>query len=353
VLSVKKGLLIFCAIVASASVAVLSFSLDESGIRVLRSANLSRLSLALLLVVATWGLDAAKMLVLARAAGERLRPKLALLLIWLNYFGCAITPMQSGGGPFQIYLLWREGGIPVGKGIAITLVRTLLTLFILGLSVPFAALIDPSLLRGHRIFRGFFSYVILFILVSWGVVALSLLRPGILKKIAGALALWLKRFGILPPHRVLRTIRHINREIDTYNENIRFFFSTGRNWFYVGAGISFLHQLAQLSVLPCLIWSLGLPVHYVQAVLIQGMFVFLLYFVPTPGGSGAAEGGGALVFRALVPANLAGAVAISWRFLTEYTGILLGTLVALRLLGFGLADRLMREEAEREDRPKA
>jgi uncharacterized protein (TIRG00374 family) len=343
-MTVRKGLGLFVLIAVVASSAVLLCSLDRSALAILARADRRFVLLACLLVVLTWLLDAVKMMALVRAAGERIRPKLALLLVWLNYFGCAITPMQSGGGPFQIYLLYRNAGIPVGKGVAITLVRTLLTLFILGLSVPLAALIDPSLIEGHRILRGFFSYVIFFILISWGVVALSLLRPGLLKRWGSAAVLWLKRFGFLPPRRVLRSVRRINREIDTYNDNIRFFVSQGKGWFMAGAVFAALHQWAQLSVLPCLIAALGLPVSYVQTILIQGIFVFLLYFVPTPGGSGAAEGGGAMVFRVLVPANLSGALAISWRFLTEYTGIILGVVVALRLLGFGLAEQLIREE---------
>ena len=46
--------------------------------------------------------------------------------------------MQSGGGPFQIYLLYRDG-VSVGKSVAITLVRTLQILFLLALVVPFTS----------------------------------------------------------------------------------------------------------------------------------------------------------------------------------------------------------------------
>ena len=79
------------------------------------------------------------------------------------------------------------------------------------------------------------------------------------------------------------------------------------------------------------------------------LFLFLLYFVPTPGGSGAAEGGAAAVFRLLVPWNLAGLMAVSWRFLTEYTGIFLGTWVALRYLGWNLAEQLLQEKGKDEE----
>jgi len=82
----------------------------------------------MLLVLSAWVFDAMKLYFVIRAAGERISCKLAVLLNWLRYFGCAITPMQSGGGPFQVYFLFKNK-IPIGKGIAITLTSTLMTLF--------------------------------------------------------------------------------------------------------------------------------------------------------------------------------------------------------------------------------
>jgi hypothetical protein len=98
------------------------------------------------------------------------------------------------------------------------------------------------------------------------------------------------------------------------------------------------------SVLPCLIAAMGLPFHYMQAVLAQAVFMFLLYFVPTPGASGVAEGGGAAVFGLLVPWNMAGVTAVAWRFFTEYLAIAMGVLVAVRLLGWGVSENLYHNE---------
>jgi Uncharacterised protein family (UPF0104). len=72
--------------------------------------------------------------------------------------------------------------------------------------------------------------------------------------------------------------------------------------------------------MPCLIWAMGFPVPYIQSVLLQALLIFLLYFVPTPGGSGVAEGGAAAVFSLFVPWELAGVLAVGWRLLLEYTG---------------------------------
>ena len=123
-MSVKKSFSIFVIIVVLSIVGVLFCSIDASTFAMLGDANPALLACAAALVVLMWFLDAFKFMTLARAAGEKLSLRCTLSVVWINYFGSAITPMQSGGGPFQVYLLYRNG-VSVGKSVAITLVRTL------------------------------------------------------------------------------------------------------------------------------------------------------------------------------------------------------------------------------------
>jgi uncharacterized protein (TIRG00374 family) len=338
--TVRKGIALFAAISLAVSAAVLLSTADRATVRLILSAKPEGVLIVLGLMALAWLVDGLRFCALARAAQERIGFRLGVALTFLNYFGSAITPMQSGGGPFQVYVLYRNG-VPIGKGVAITLTRTLLTLFILGFVVPFALVTNPQFLAGQHIMQGIFSYVVLFVLLTWAVVVLSLLRPQLVKRLGSTFTLLLKRIGIVKPKTVLRTVRRINHEIDNYSENFRLFFSTGRLHFAFALICSVFHLLLIFSVLPVLIWAVSLPVCYVQALMAQALFLFVLYFVPTPGGSGVAEGGGAVLFRLLVPLNMAGVMAIGWRFFTEYLAIAFGAVVAVRLLGWGLADELL------------
>jgi uncharacterized protein (TIRG00374 family) len=320
---------------------------DKSSLKFLAGANKLGVVLSLLLVVLMWLLDAVKLSMLAKAAGERLSYGLSIELVWLNYFGAAITPMQSGGGPFQMYLLYKNN-ISFGKSVAITLVRTILTLLILGLSIPLSLLIQQDLPDLDWMMRGFIVYVILFVMAAWLCFVLSLLRPRIIKRWVGIIIITLKRFGILKQGRVRRIIRSTNREIDSYNQILRAFLTTGRRHFLCGVAAAFLQMIAYLSIMPCMIWAIGLPVEFFHCVIMQSLFLFLLYFIPTPGGSGAAEGGAALVFSVFAPRSVAGVLGIGWRLLTEYTGILLGGIVIVKLVGWGLVNQIMTEDGERK-----
>lgn len=59
----------------------------------------------------------------------------------------------------------------------------------------------------------------------------------------------------------------------------------------------------------------------------------LLYFAPTPGGSGIAEGGFVLLFGDLVPAGTVGIAAVVWRIIVEYLPFTIGFYYTVKVFG--------------------
>ncbi len=346
-MSLRKGIALFLGITLLSVACVLFFTVDKETLRFVLSAKKMNLLQALGLIAVSWVFDALRFMSFARAADERVGFRLSVCLTWLNYFGSAITPMQGGGGPFQVYVLYRNG-IAVGKGVAITLTRTLVTLFIVGCVVALTLIFAPDILSGSSFVTGIFYYVAAFVLLTWVLVFLSLIYPNQVKRWGKIVTLLLKRVGIVKPMMVLRVVRRLNREIDNYTENFRLFFTSGFSFFMAGIVLSFGQLICMWSVLPTLVKAVGLPIKYGQAMLIQALFNFVMYFVPTPGASGFAEAGGAAIFGYLIPLNLAGVMAIAWRFFTEYLAIGLGAIVALRFLGWGMTEKIF-DEAERDE----
>ncbi|MBQ7544038.1 MAG: flippase-like domain-containing protein [Synergistaceae bacterium] len=339
-MSLRKGLVIFILLAFGMSALIIFRSVDHHTIRSLLHASKPKLLLALLVVFAAWLCDAGRFCALARAAHEHVSMPLGIALTWLNYFGSAVTPMQSGGGPFQVYALYKKG-IPVGKGIAITLIRTMLTILILTLAVPIALLLDPEILTGSPFLKGLVSYVFIVILATWAFVAFTILKPEFIRKLARVLVLWLRRFNILHSNKkVIRIFQWMDKEIDNYILNFRIAFHSGKRWLAVGVVLSVLHLLALFTVLPVLMSAVGLSFRYSQTIAVQAVFMFILYFVPTPGASGVAEGGGALLYSVLMPENMAGVMAIICRFFTDYISIFMGVVVVIRMLGWGVSENL-------------
>jgi uncharacterized protein (TIRG00374 family) len=334
-----------------ANAVIIAKSVDHETIRSLLHADKRFLLIALILIFVAWLCDAGRFCALAHAARERVPFRLGIVLTWLHYFGCAVTPMQSGGGPFQVYVLYRKK-IPVGKGIAITLIRTMLTVLILTLIVPVALLIDPEILRGNPFLKGIVAYVFVVILLTWVFVGYTIARPNSVKRFGKIALMWMKRLHFVQARRIRGWFLWLDRETENYSMNFRLAFSSGRFWFALAALLSVLHLLCIFSVLPTLMYSVHLPFTYLQTILTQAVFMFVLYFIPTPGASGVAEGGGALLFSTLMPGNMAGIMAIIWRFFTEYISIFMGVVAAVKMLGWGVSEDLYKG-ASPEDEAKA
>ncbi len=339
-MSLRKGLIIFILLAFGVGALIIFKSVDHQTIRSLLAANKLKLLLALFVVFLAWVFDAGRFCALAVAAHEKVSFPLGIVLTWLNYFGSAVTPMQSGGGPFQVYALYKRG-IPVGKGIAITLMRTMLTILILTLAVPVALMLDPGILEGSHFLKGLVSYVFIVILATWAFVAFTIIKPDIIKRLARSIVMWLRRFNFMKSNRtVIKIFQWLDREIDNYILNFRLAFNTGKLWVALAVILSALHLLALFSVLPVLMSAVGLPFRYAQTIAVQAVFMFILYFVPTPGASGVAEGGGALLYSILMPSNMAGIMSLICRFFTDYISIFMGVVVVVRMLGWGVSENL-------------
>ena len=339
-MSLRKGLIIFILLAFGMGAVIIFNSVDQNTIHSLLHANKFKLLLALLVVFLSWLCDAGRFCALAKAAHEYVPFSLGIVLTWLNYFGSAVTPMQSGGGPFQVYALYKKN-IPIGKGIAITLMRTMLTILILTLSVPVALMLDPEILKGSPFLKGLVSYVFVVILLTWAFVIFTIIKPELIKKWSLVIILWLRRFNFMKSNRrVIKIFQWIDREIDNYILNFKLAFNTGKAWVALAVILSALHLICLFSVLPVLMSSVGLPFRYVQTIAVQSVFMFILYFVPTPGASGVAEGGGALLYSLLMPDNMAGVMSIICRFFTDYISIFMGVIVVVRMLGWGVSENL-------------
>jgi len=69
---------------------------------------------------------------------------------------------------------------------------------------------------------------------------------------------------------------------------------------------------------------------------------FFLYFTPTPGGTGVAEGGGYLMFSSSIPTHVLGIFVILWRFFAIYVWVLIGGLLLTKTVGLDILDKISR-----------
>lgn len=97
--------------------------------------------------------------------------------------------------------------------------------------------------------------------------------------------------------------------------------------------------LALFSFPALIFWALGYDLSYWLSLAKMVITTFIMYFSPTPGGSGIAEGVFGRFFSAdLLTTHLVLAVVV-WRTLTIYLGMLIGLGVTVHWLKAPLVDQ--------------
>lgn len=264
-------------------------------------------------------LDGTRLMHILSVSGERVSLREAMQVVFGNYFLALLTPGATGGAVAQMLFL-RKFGVPTGKATVVILGKTLMTIAFLLLTTPFIFLYDskiiPVLSDNALVFTALAALLSL-IAIWYGV------------KYHVVARLVVKTARSLPVHRG-RQLLVLFRDVKEATRLLK------KSPFMmilvcIESGISLFFLYA---ILPCLMYGLG--VVDADWIMIMGRMFFLnmlLYFTPTPGGSGVAEGGFVLLFKNLVPAGTVGILAVAWRIISEYLPFLIGLFYTIKVFG--------------------
>jgi len=263
---------------------------------------------------------------------------------WVNVAMNTLTPSHIGGGPGQIYIFSREG-VCAGRALTASLlsfVGTMVGLLCLGLYslfVPTAGVMRP-----------------LFEATVWTLIALSAVMvvaaiwPGILRGVLSRVSRTLRRWEVTcqplqdwwppqdarsgsPVDRLGRLTGKLADLIYTYQSDVRRFLRAGkRSFLWVCLlGLGFLMARAVIAYL-C-IRFLGIETSSLRHIVeVQMALIFLIFFAPTPGGAGLAEGASMALMAQIVPVGVAPYYNLLWRTSTVYLSTLAGVFVLGRAL---------------------
>lgn len=287
-------------------------------------------SIALALFAVSLGLffDGSRLMHLVKISGEKITLYQAVQVIFGNYFLALLTPGATGGAVAQLMFL-RHAGVPTGKAAVLVIVRTILSIFFLILCMPFIFMHDSGIVPGIS------NDTLMAITITAFVVIIAM--------VVGA------RRGYLD-YLVIRLTRKMKRErrikvFAFYRDTksaIALLAASPKAMLLVFVE-SGLNLLCIYAIVPCLL--LGLGVTDADWYSVMGRMIFLnmlLYFTPTPGGSGVAEGGFVLLFSNTVPAGTVGIVAVCWRLIAEYIPFLIGLYYTLTVFGRDFLNRQLR-----------
>lgn len=285
-----------------------------------------------------------------------------------------LTPAHSGGGPAQIYMLTRAG-VRAGTALTISLVGFLGTM--VGLAgMALYCLLAIRVHAGPLFVMSVGAILALAVAMTVGAVCPDLLRRGVSGVARALWALAGRRWAlegwwppdVVPQGRAVDRLDRVSwRLVDlvyTYRDDVRRFIRVGGPSFVWVCLLStvFLGARVVLAILAVRFLGLGglggaqglgdptgpatVSLRHIAESQLQ--LIFVMFFAPTPGGAGIAEGASLSIMADVVPAGVAPYYNLLWRFTTAYVAALAGLLC----LGWALVqDASHFTSRHREPRP--
>ena len=261
--------------------------------------------------------DGTRLLTLARITGEDLPLPDVVKVVLSNYFLAVLTP-ATGGAIAQVMFM-RRAGVSVARSTVIILVRTIMSIFFLIVMLPIFMKQDEAITSWVPM-PVIMTVSVIFIAIP--VAAVALMRTNYPKRII---------------YYFSRYFRHERRRqaFRLYYDFRQAVYIMGKQPVMVlrafiesGVSLTFIYM-----TVPAYFLGLQFPFDLVQVMGRMYLLNLVLYFSPTPGGSGIAEAGFVALFNHLVPSGTVGILAVLWRFTAEYLPFVLGAFITLRAFG--------------------
>lgn len=283
----------------------------------------------ILLLAVYFSCDGLRLLYILKALGYKLPLRAMGPLVFINIFVSNITPMATGGGIAQIWYLLRHD-VPVGAATAATSLRTLQAVLFIFIPTPIILLAMPQSIASLSTSSGW--YIALFASVYVGFFTVVLLKLRWVVLLIDLLLAPLAKIGRHGQNKLARRRFRARRILLGFSHAFFAFFRGPRRYIILSLLFTFLFLLTLFSFPALLLWGLGYHIDYTTSVSLLIITTFIMYFAPTPGAAGVAEGAFGLFFASLVAAGDLVLVILAWRFLTIHLGMLIGLPITLRTL---------------------
>lgn len=286
------------------------------------------------------------------ASGLRLRLLCRVLHPGIGFWTCVkaelsnvtislLTPSQTGGGPAQIYMLSRAG-VSVGTSLTISLISFMGTMVILLLMGAYSISVSAVGELTPLFSAAFWTVIAIIIAMIAGA-----LSPNGLRVLLAYASRMIWRLGgrrsVLHDWRPPRSDRagppvdHMGRLackvvdlVYTYRDDVRRFLGTGKGAFAWSCLLSAAFLLSRTFMPYLCLRFLGIEASTLKEIVeAQMVILFLVFFAPTPGSAGIAEGASMSILASIVPAGFLPTYNLLWRFSTAYIAALGGLLCLL------------------------
>ena len=248
--------------------------------------------------------------------------KVARRTVLLGKYYDNITPAAVGGQPFQIYFMRKNSKLKGGVSTSIPIFG-MISGQIGFIIIAVLCFLFGSLSINNAVLIGTACFGLLFYAFWPVVVMIATFLPKATNEIIGMFVKFLAKIRIVKNAKTTR--EKTEREINDYARCVRRILKT-RGLFLKTVALSITFN-ALISMIPFFVLTaFGGQVDFLPCFVTTVAVTSAVYFVPTPGNAGAAEGTFFIVFSALSSGYVFWAMLV-WRFFSYYIYIIMGPII--------------------------
>ena len=248
--------------------------------------------------------------------------KIARLTVLLGKYYDSITPAAIGGQPFQIYYMRKYSKLPDGVSTSIPIfgmVSNQLGFIIIAL----VCFLIGSLSINNAVLIGTACFGLLFYAFWPVVILIATFLPSATAELINIVVKFLHKIHLVKNRK--STIEKVEYEVNEYAKSIKRILKT-KGLFLKAILLSLVFQI-MISMIPFFVLTaFGGDVDFLPCFVTTVAVTSAVYFIPTPGNAGAAEGAFFVVFSALSTGYIFWAMLV-WRFFSYYIFILIGLII--------------------------
>lgn len=314
---IRRGIFMFVLLFA-VSLGIIYYTIDLESLKTITTFNGESLFFAIIALALGMYFDGLRLQRLVKIGGYHLSIKAVLRAIFSNYFMAMLTPGASGGAVAQVLVL-KSYNVPISRGTPIVLIRTVFSIMFLVIMLPIVFLYDsieiPYISRD------------MLLLFSFLAVLATLLGTYLLQTI------YMRKFVYnLAQHFKANKTKDWLIKLETLNQGLSLLYKKPTQSFivFIESGVSLL---CLYCIAPALMFAFSTDIPIITILDRMILLNLILYFAPTPGGTGIAEGLFILFFTPFVPIGTVGIIAVAWRVIAEYLPFFIGMYAVLTLYG--------------------
>ncbi len=324
-----KGLGAFILITVFSVGLILYFTFSEDTVSAVKNLEPGDILILLILWFAVLSFDGLAIYLMAAASGEKVRLSAGLGTSAFKYFFNMITPVGLGGAPSMIYYLTKEG-VPPGKSSSAILTKIMMNAALILLGAQFAFAENFSLFREQRII---FTVFVITSIVQAGFILsiiMIILLPHYLIGIITKAGNYLSRYRFFRKAANIR--KFLVLEASAARRSFRYYFKHHIILFLCAVCANGISYISSLTIMFFVLRSFGITVAFPLALSFGALLIFIIGFLPTPGGSGLAETLFVLFLSNAAPVYILGVAVILWRFFLYYLSAGIGLVISVKYL---------------------